>query len=54
MIVGTGPYEFVEWEAADRIRLERYDDYDWGPISPHNSNRASKRSRSESFRRHRH
>ncbi|MEY7851724.1 ABC transporter substrate-binding protein [Natrarchaeobius sp. A-rgal3] len=31
VIVGTGPYEFVEWEAADRIRLERYDDYDWGP-----------------------
>jgi peptide/nickel transport system substrate-binding protein len=31
VIVGTGPYEFVEWAAADYVELERYDDYEWGP-----------------------
>ncbi len=25
--VGTGPFQFVEWERGDRIVLERYDDY---------------------------
>ena len=30
-IVGTGPYEFVEWAGADFVELQRYDDYDWGP-----------------------
>lgn len=27
--VGTGPYKFVNWVAADSITLERFDDY-WG------------------------
>jgi len=27
--VGTGPYKFVSWVAADSITLERFDDY-WG------------------------
>jgi len=28
---GTGPFKYVEWQAAQRITLERYDDYNWGP-----------------------
>ena len=30
-IVGTGPFEFDEWNRAENIRFTRYDDYDWGP-----------------------
>lgn len=25
--IGSGPYEFVEWEQGEYVRLERYDDY---------------------------
>jgi peptide/nickel transport system substrate-binding protein len=31
--VGTGPYEFVEWVASDRIVTRRFDDY-WGEPAP--------------------
>jgi peptide/nickel transport system substrate-binding protein len=27
--IGTGPYKFVSWKAADRVTLARFDDY-WG------------------------
>ncbi|MFP8890580.1 ABC transporter substrate-binding protein [Natrialbaceae archaeon A-CW2] len=30
-IVGTGPYEFVEWDRGDSITLERNEEYDHGP-----------------------
>lgn len=29
--VGTGPFEFVEWEKGKQIVLERNDDYRWAP-----------------------
>jgi len=28
---GTGPFKYVEWLAAQRISLERYNNYNWGP-----------------------
>jgi len=28
---GTGPFKFKEWVPNNRITLERYDDYNWGP-----------------------
>lgn len=28
---GTGPFKFKEWKPDDKIDLERYEDYDWGP-----------------------
>jgi peptide/nickel transport system substrate-binding protein len=28
---GTGPFKYVEWQAAQHITLARYDAYDWGP-----------------------
>jgi peptide/nickel transport system substrate-binding protein len=28
---GTGPFKYVEWQAALYITLARYDDYNWGP-----------------------
>jgi len=31
--IGSGPYEFAEWEQGEFVRLERYDDY-WGE-TPH-------------------
>lgn len=31
VIVGTGPFKFVNWAPADFIELEAYEDYDWGP-----------------------
>jgi peptide/nickel transport system substrate-binding protein len=37
--VGTGPYRFVEYIPNDRITLERYADYAWGP-SVYNSDQA--------------
>ncbi len=29
--VGTGPFKFVEWTAADTVILERNPDYEWAP-----------------------
>ncbi|RMF81477.1 MAG: hypothetical protein D6737_04880 [Chloroflexi bacterium] len=29
--VGSGPYRFVEYRLGERIVIERYDDYAWGP-----------------------
>ncbi|GAA0351380.1 ABC transporter substrate-binding protein [Bacillus horti] len=29
--VGVGQYRFVEWNTGQSIKLERYDDYNWGP-----------------------
>ena len=29
--VGTGPYEFVKWDAQSEIVLQRNPDYNWGP-----------------------
>lgn len=28
---GTGPFKFKEWKVGDRVVLERYDNYNWGP-----------------------
>ncbi len=28
---GTGPFKFKDWIAGDKIELERYEDYNWGP-----------------------
>lgn len=33
---GTGPFKFKEWVENDRIVLERFDDYTWGPERYHN------------------
>lgn len=30
-LVGTGPYQFVEWVPGDRIVMERFDEYSHGP-----------------------
>ncbi|MDQ7850312.1 MAG: ABC transporter substrate-binding protein [Armatimonadota bacterium] len=30
-LIGTGPFMFKEWIPGDRIVLERYDKYRWGP-----------------------
>ncbi len=29
--VGCGPFKFVEWSEGDRITMERFEDYTWGP-----------------------
>lgn len=29
--VGTGPFQFEEWERDQRVILSRFDEYDWGP-----------------------
>lgn len=33
--VCTGPWKFVEWQAANQIVLERFEDYNWGPSFAH-------------------
>jgi peptide/nickel transport system substrate-binding protein len=30
-LVGTGPYEFDEWESGNNVTLTKYDDYEHGP-----------------------
>ena len=32
VVVGTGPYEYIDWATGDYILLERYDDY-WGELA---------------------
>jgi peptide/nickel transport system substrate-binding protein len=33
--VCTGPWKFVEWQAANQIVVERFADYNWGPDFAH-------------------
>ena len=33
--VCTGPWKFVEWQAANQIVVERFPDYNWGPSFSH-------------------
>lgn len=33
--VCTGPWKLVEWQAANQIVLERFEDYNWGPSFAH-------------------
>jgi peptide/nickel transport system substrate-binding protein len=33
--IGLGPYRLDEWRTGDRLILERYPDFDWGPAYAH-------------------
>jgi peptide/nickel transport system substrate-binding protein len=33
--IGSGPFKFVSWTTQDRIELERFAEYNWGPSPPY-------------------
>jgi peptide/nickel transport system substrate-binding protein len=35
-LVGSGPFKFVEWQRQNFLRLERNEDYTWGPACAEN------------------